>query len=135
MSDNKHKNIPTLDEVVQPGASEPNETTKKDDNKAKAAPASETKTKRKAAERRNDERRKKQASPPEGKTERRIDNRRSETRRATDQRRSKELDELVEKIMQDLMPDLEQHMFLQLRFELQKYLPQTLSEFKDKDDE
>ncbi|MDH5612945.1 MAG: hypothetical protein OEY66_10870, partial [Gammaproteobacteria bacterium] len=67
--------------------------------------------------------------------ERRVAERRTTTRRTVDQRRSAEMNELVEKIMQDMMPDLEQHLFLQLRFELQKYMPKILSEFKDKADD
>lgn len=124
MSADKHKNIPTLEDVVQPSSSKSNDTTKK---------GSQDKTKR-GSDRRKDDRRKKQAVLPEGKPERRVIEHRGEPRRAEDQRRSAELTELVEKIMQDMMPDLQQHLFMQLRFELQKHMPKILSEFKDKDD-
>lgn len=119
MSDDKHKNIPTLEDVVQPSIEK------------EKTPA---KTKRDASDRRGEDRRQKQAPLPEAKSERRVSDRRSTTRRSVDQRRSEEMNQLVEKIMQDMMPDLEQHLFLQLRFELQKYIPQILSEFKDKDE-
>ncbi len=117
MSDDKHKNIPTLEDVVQPG------------KEKEEAPA---KTKREVNDRRGEDRRQKQIPLPEAQGERRVSERRSTTRRSIDQRRSEEMNELVEKIMQDMMPDLEQHLFLQLRFELQKYIPKILSEFKDK---
>lgn len=119
MSDDKHKNIPTLEDVVQPG------------KKKEKAPA---KAKRDVSDRRGEDRRQKQAPLPEAQSERRVSERRSTTRRSVDQRRSEEMNQLVEKIMQDMMPDLEQHLFLQLRFELQKYIPKILSEFKDKDE-
>ncbi|MDT8451301.1 MAG: hypothetical protein RQ936_00990 [Gammaproteobacteria bacterium] len=119
MSDEKHKNIPTLEDVVQPGK-------EKEEVPAKA--------KREASDRRSEDRRKKQVPLPEAQGERRVSERRSTTRRSVDQRRSEEMNELVEKIMQDMMPDLEQHLFLQLRFELQKYIPKILSEFKDRDE-
>lgn len=119
MSDDKHKNIPTLEDVVQPSIEK------------KEAPA---KTKRDVSDRRSEDRRQKQAPLPEAQSERRVSERRSTTRRSVDQRRSEEMNQLVEKIMQDMMPDLEQHLFLQLRFELQKYIPKILSEFKDRDE-
>ena len=123
MSNKKHKNIPTLEDVIQPGSPKSKSASNGDD-KAKA-PAAKNKTKRKT-----DDRRKEKKAVPEGK-----EDRRNGARRTIDQRRNQELDELAEKIMQDMMPDLEQHLFMQLRFELQKYIPQTLSEFKDEDDD
>ena len=123
MSDNKHKNIPTLEDVIQPGSPKSKPASSADD-KVKA-PAAKSKTKRKI-----DDRRKEKKAIPEGK-----EDRRNGARRTIDQRRNQELDELAEKIMQDMMPDLEQHLFMQLRFELQKYVPQILKEYKDKDEE
>lgn len=137
MSNDEHNNIPTLevptlDEVIQHGDSKTEKLpNKKIVNKAQPPAAQAPKPK----DRRKTDRRKKETGLAEGQNERRIEQRRSNTSRPTDNRREKELNLLVEKIMQDLMPDLEQHLFLQLRFELQKHLPQTLSEFKDKDDE
>ena len=137
MSDDKHKNIPILEDVVQPGGVKPTSKSLKSANKTDNNKATSAKSKAKldTGDRRQSDRRKKQQDIPEGKTERRAAERRKDTRRSTDQRRNQELDHLVEKIMGDLMPDLEQHLFMQLRFELQKYIPQTLSEFKDKDKE
>ncbi len=136
MSDDKHKNIPTLEDVVQPGETKPNKATKAiSKTKAKAAaPAPEKKAPRKSSDRRETDRRKEETSPPEGKTERRTTQRRDGARRSDDKYVKETLDQLAEKIMQDMMPDLEQHLFMQLRFELQKYVPKILSEFKDKDD-
>lgn len=119
MPDKKHNNIPTLDEVVQPGSSK---------SKTPAKKTSTAKEKEEKDERRTDDRRQKQTTPSDEKPERRTCSRRS-----IDQRREKEINELVKKIMHDMMPDLEQHMSIQLRFELQKYLPKMLSEFKDGD--
>jgi hypothetical protein len=134
MSDDKHKNIPTLEDVVEPGEKKPAaaEAVRASTTQA-VAPASENKIKRDSAERRQDDRRKKQEPVAAGQAERRVDDRRTGPRRSIDQRRSEEMNELVEKIMQDMMPDLEQHLFLQLRFELQKHMPKILSEFKNKD--
>ena len=131
MSDDKHKNIPTLEDVVQPETSKPKQAIKSNaNNKAQAAPSTKNKAKRDPSELRQADRRKKQTPVPEGKSERRV-----KPRRSHDQRRSAEMNELVKKIMQDMMPDLEQHLSMQLRFELQKHMPKILSEFKDKDDE
>ena len=126
MPHDKHKNIPTLEDVVKPGSSK-----SKDADKSTAP---EPKAKR-GPDRRKDDRRKKQAVLPEGKPELRVKEHRGEPRRAGDQRRSAEMTELVEQIMADMMPDLQQHLFMQLRFELEKHIPKILSEFKDKGNE
>lgn len=126
MPDDKHKNIPTLEDVVKPGSSKSKDTDKSAAPKPKA---------KRGSDRRKDDRRKKQAVLPEGKPESRVKEHRGEPRRADDQRRSAEMTELVEQIMADMMPDLQQHLFMQLRFELTKHIPKILSEFKDKDDE
>ncbi|MDH5612581.1 MAG: hypothetical protein OEY66_09025 [Gammaproteobacteria bacterium] len=132
MSNDKHKNIPTLEDIVQPGDSPKSDST--DEIKASTT-KTENKAELKGSDRRQEDRRKKQEPIAEEKTERRVAERRTTTRRTVDQRRSAEMNELVEKIMQDMMPDLEQHLFMQLRFELQKYIPKILSEFKDKADD
>lgn len=121
MSDDKKKSIPTLEvptleEVIQPGKSTP-----------AAKPKGSVAAKPTADQRKQPDRRQKQEPLAEGQADRR-----KEDRRATDKRRNQELDELVEKIMADMMPDLEQHLFMQLRFELLKHMPKILSEFKDK---
>jgi len=136
MSDDKHKNIPTLEDVVQPGEAKvdaPTEAISSDEVEA-AAPAPKKKAPRKSSDRRETDRRKKETTLPEGKTERRTAQRRNGARRSDDKYVKETLDQLAEKIMQDMMPDLEQHLFMQLRFELQKYVPKILSEYKDKDD-
>ena len=141
MSDDKYKNIPTLEvpvleDVVTHGNAKPEDAAQTTtDNTQANKPVSKSKTKRDSSDRRKNNRRKKKTAIPEEKTERRVTQRRSTTRRIDDKRIKEELDILAEKIMQDMMPDLEQHLFMQLRFELQKYVPKILSDFKNKDNE
>ena len=138
MSDDKYKNIPTLEvpvleDVVTPGNIAAKDSTQTTDNTQNEKPVS--KSERNSGDRRNDDRRKKNITIPEGEAERRVAQRRNSTRRSDDKYVKETLDQLAEKIMQDMMPDLEQHLFMQLRFELQKYVPQILREYKDKEEE
>ncbi|MDH5386931.1 MAG: hypothetical protein OEY06_00615 [Gammaproteobacteria bacterium] len=132
MSEDKHKNIPVLDNIIQSGRAQPAAAKK---NSANSKIQSPPVAKRSTGDRRQLDRRKAQTTPVANKPERRVAEQRVEPRRTSDQRRNTEIDQLAEKIMQDMMPDLEQHLFMQLRFELQKYIPKILSEFKDKDKE
>ena len=137
MSDDKYKNIPILEDIVQPDGStdKPAKAGSSDKSQTAITAAPKNKTKRDTGDRRQIDRRKKQAAIPEEKTERRTTQRRDSARRSDDKYVKETLDQLAEKIMQDMMPDLEQHLFMQLRFELQKYVPQILKEYKDKDEE
>ncbi|MDH3342241.1 MAG: hypothetical protein OEM07_00800 [Gammaproteobacteria bacterium] len=138
MPEDKYKNIPTLDvpvleDVVVPGKEKQEDQVQ--DGTRIDKPVSENTEKRDASDRRKQDRRKTKTAIPEDQPERRVEQRRNTTRREDDQRLKEELDILAEKIMQDMMPDLEQHLFMQLRFELQKYLPKILKQLKDEDNE
>ena len=175
MSDDKHKNIPTLDDIVKPGTLE----------KAVTGDADDRQEEKRTTNRRAADRRVSKKALADEKIERRIEDRRKKQRRADDKKNSTEkskecepgpdrrgtdlrsadrrdpdrpkpdgivdtrggerrqqqrritdvmdLDSLVEVIMND-MPDLEQHMRVQLRFELERYLPKYIARDDKKDD-
>jgi len=154
MSDDKNKNIPTLEDIIHPGdlnkavVGELNE--ERDDIAGATSdtqPADHTGTEehvdeqageqtddnRQVEDRRMADRRESSEPLPDDMTERRVAQRRGSHRRETDKQRNINLNLLVEKIMHDMMPDLEQHFRLQLRFELEKHLPHSTFENNGKD--
>ena len=174
MSDDKYKNIPTLDDIIHAGdlnkavigdlnpepesrldepdvediaehgfSSSPETASDESDNESADDTLAETITDnpdagyietpaedRRITERRIADRRVSSQPLPAGEV---MTERRNLQRRESDKQQSPDLDRLVEHIMQDMMPDLEQHIRLQLRFELEKHLPRMVSESKDRD--
>jgi len=140
MPEDKYKNIPTLDvpvleDVVTHGKAKNTAQPTAEENIQTDTPVTISKTKRNPDDRRKNDRRKKRMAIPEGKTNQRVSQRRRSTRRSDDKRINEEIDILAKKIMQDMMPNLEQYLLMQLRFELLKYVPKIFNELKDKDGE